>query len=98
VGDDVLAAGERQWQREGNIVLFSSTRTKWKRIEKLVTAWRAMALAEWELHITGPRRAGRFDGLGKDLRQVSGRGRRRSGWLRASGATLPSGRCRQLVS
>jgi glycosyltransferase involved in cell wall biosynthesis len=53
VGDDVLAASERLRASKKDIVLFSGTHTKWNGVEELITAWRAMALPEWQLHITG---------------------------------------------
>jgi glycosyltransferase involved in cell wall biosynthesis len=53
VGDDVLGASERLRESKKDIVLFSGTHTKWNGVEELITAWRAMALPDWELHITG---------------------------------------------
>jgi glycosyltransferase involved in cell wall biosynthesis len=53
VGDDVLDASERLRGSKKNIVLFSGTHVKWNGVEELITAWRAMSLPDWELHITG---------------------------------------------
>jgi len=53
VGDDVLDASERLRQRKRDIVLFSGTHNKLNGVEELITAWRSMALPDWQLHITG---------------------------------------------
>ena len=53
VGEDVVVAAERLRGSKKDIVLFSGTHTKWNGVEELITAWRTLALPDWELHITG---------------------------------------------
>jgi glycosyltransferase involved in cell wall biosynthesis len=51
VGQDVINASRGAEKR--NIVLFSGTHIRPNGVEELITAWRAIDLPGWELHITG---------------------------------------------
>jgi glycosyltransferase involved in cell wall biosynthesis len=53
VGEDVVVAAERLRGSKKDIVLFSGTHVKWNGVEELITAWRTLALPDWELHVTG---------------------------------------------
>jgi glycosyltransferase involved in cell wall biosynthesis len=65
VGEDVLATSEQFRGKKKNIVLFSGSHNKVNGPEELITAWRAMALPDWQLHVTG------FGDMTDSLRQMS---------------------------
>jgi glycosyltransferase involved in cell wall biosynthesis len=65
VGEDVVVAAERLRGSKKDIVLFSGTHVKWNGVEELITAWRTLALPDWELHVTG------YGELTESLRQMA---------------------------
>jgi glycosyltransferase involved in cell wall biosynthesis len=65
VGDDLLDTSERFGGKKRDIVLFSGSHNKWNGAEELITAWRSMALPDWQLHITG------YGNLTESLREMA---------------------------